>query len=66
MLASRRGKKRAAVAIAHKLLIICYFIIKRKVEYRELGEDYLPNRSVEKKVRNHVKLLEKFQKIKSY
>lgn len=33
--------------------------MKRKIEYRELGEGYLQNRSVEKKVRNHVKLLEK-------
>ena len=39
--ASRKGKKRAAVMVAHRLLEAAYFIIRDKVPYRELGEQYL-------------------------
>jgi len=42
-LVGRRGKKKAIVALGHKILIAAYFIIKDKVEYKELGEDYLNN-----------------------
>jgi len=42
-LAGRRGKKRAVIAVGHKILLATYFIIKNKVEYKELGEDYLNN-----------------------
>jgi transposase len=36
----RRGSKKAAVAVGHTLLVICYQLLKRKVPYEELGEDY--------------------------
>lgn len=39
-LAARRGKKRAAFAIAHTILIMAYHIIKEQCTYRELGADY--------------------------
>lgn len=39
-LARRRGKKWAVVAVAHKLLIIIYHVLKTKTPYQELGEDY--------------------------
>jgi transposase len=39
-LVSRRGKKRAALAIAHTILIMAYHIIKEQCPYRELGADY--------------------------
>ena len=42
-LAGQRGKKRAVIAVGHKILLATYFIIKNKVEYKELGEDYLNN-----------------------
>lgn len=34
-LASRRGKKKALIAIGHKIIVAAYFIIKNKVEYKE-------------------------------
>lgn len=34
-LASRRGKKKALVAIGHKIIVAAYFIIKNKEEYKE-------------------------------
>jgi transposase len=39
-LASRRGKKRACLAIGHTILIMAYHIIKEQCTYRELGADY--------------------------
>jgi transposase len=43
-LAGRGGKKKAAVAIAHKILIIAYYILLTGEPYRELGKDYLEQR----------------------
>ena len=43
-IAARRGKKRAKVAIAHKILIAAYHILKNKTAYRELGDGYLDQR----------------------
>jgi transposase len=39
-LAARRGKKRAAVAVGHTILIMAYHIIKEQCTYKELGADY--------------------------
>jgi transposase len=39
-LAARRGKKRALVAVGHSLLVIVYHLLKRDVEYSDLGADY--------------------------
>ena len=35
-LVGRRGKKKALVAVGHKILIMCYHILKYKVPYKEL------------------------------
>jgi transposase len=39
-LAARRGKKRAALAVGHTILIMAYHIIKEQCTYQELGGDY--------------------------
>lgn len=39
-IAHRRGMKRAAMAVAHRILIIAFHIIRDGVVYRELGGDY--------------------------
>ena len=39
-LVKRMGKKKALVAIGHNLLVIAYHIMKQRVSYKELGEDY--------------------------
>jgi len=39
-LSSRRGGKRALVAIAHSMLLAIYNIIKNKEPFRDLGSDY--------------------------
>ena len=39
-LVSRRGKKRACVAVGHTILIIAFYIIKEQMIYNELGGDF--------------------------
>ena len=39
-LVSRRGKKRACVAVVHTILIIAYYIIKDQIIHNELGGDF--------------------------
>jgi transposase len=36
-LAARRGKKRALMAVAHRLLVAIYHMLKERVPYREIG-----------------------------
>ena len=57
-LAARRGKKRAAVAVAHSILVIAYHMLRDGTEYRELGGDYFDNRNHEQLQRRLVKRLE--------
>src|SRR5262250_561560 len=40
-LKARRGYKRAAVAVAHKILVAVYHILSQNVSYNELGDLYL-------------------------
>lgn len=40
-LKARRGVKRAAVAIAHKILLSAYVMLSRNIDYVDLGESYL-------------------------
>jgi transposase len=58
-LVSRRGKKRAIVAVAHGLLIAAYFIIKQKVTYNDLGPDHFDRLNTERLTRYLVGRLEK-------
>jgi transposase len=37
--AARKGKKRAAVVVAHAILRISYYLLTRKEMYIDLGED---------------------------
>jgi transposase len=57
-LVGRRGKKRALIAVGHKILIMSYYILKYKQPYKELGADYLDKMRKDKIVRSHVKRLE--------
>ena len=43
-LAARRGKKRAAVAVAHSILVIAYHLIQRGTAYSDLGTNYFDER----------------------
>lgn len=56
-LVGRRGKKKALIAVGHKILIAAYFVLKDKVEYKELGYEYLEKRNKEKRIAKYLKTL---------
>lgn len=58
-LAPRRGKKRAIVAVARTILQASWHILKKGVDYKELGGDYFDHLNEDKVKRNLVKRLEK-------
>lgn len=58
-LTSRRGKKRAAVAVAHSILVIAYHLIQRQERYRELGANYFDQQRPEATKKCLVKRLDK-------
>lgn len=43
-LAGRRGRKRAAVAVGHSILVIAYHLLDRREPYTDLGADYFTTR----------------------
>ena len=56
-LAGRRGKKRALVAVGHKIIIAAYFILKNKEPYKELGGDFLDKKNRDKQIKRHLRQL---------
>ena len=58
-LTRRRGKKRAAVAVAHSILVIAYHLLQRQEPYRELGANYFDQQRPEATSKRLVKRLEK-------
>jgi transposase len=57
-IASRRGSKRAAVAVGHTILVIAYHLLARGTTYAELGPDYFDRRNPDALERQLVKRLE--------
>jgi transposase len=55
---SRRGHKRAVVAVGHQILEIAYYVMRDGVTYREFGADYFQRRDRDRTVRRHIKQLE--------
>lgn len=49
-LKARRGAKRAIVAIAHRIMLGIYYVIRDGVEFRDLGADYLTKRKKTQKI----------------
>jgi transposase len=47
-LAARRGNKKAIVAVAHKILVIVYTLLKTGEVYQERGAAYLDERQQER------------------
>ncbi len=54
----RRGKKKAIVAVAHRLLVIIYHMLKDQGSYRELGPDHFNKVNAAHVQRHHVRRLE--------
>lgn len=58
-LRARRGTRRAAMAIAHKILIAAYHLLSTGGPYRELGATYLDGLEKRRTTRNLVRRLER-------
>jgi transposase len=58
-IAARRGHQKAAVALAHTILIIVYHVLKRRRPYQDLGSNYFDERDKTAVQRRLVKRLEK-------
>jgi hypothetical protein len=56
-IATRRGKNRAHVAVAHSMLISIYHMLKNDVDYEELGSDYYNHFNRERKINSLLKKL---------
>lgn len=50
----RRGKKRALIAVGHKILTAAYYILKDKVAYKDLGYEYLDRRRKTNQVQSYL------------
>jgi hypothetical protein len=57
-LAARKGGQKAAVAVAHKILRIVYYLLTRQTVYHELGVGYLDQRDRPAVERRAVRRLE--------
>jgi transposase len=57
-IAARRGKKRAIMAVAHRILVILYHLLRDGVLYEEKGEAFLQERDREMMEKRLVRQLE--------
>jgi transposase len=56
--ASRKGRKRAGIVVAHAILRISYYLLTRKEMYVDLGEDYFDKQRKQSIVRHSLRRLE--------
>src|SRR5262249_9182394 len=54
----RRGKKRAAVAVGHRILVIAYHLLTKHEPYQDLGATYFDHRAGQAAERRLVRRLE--------
>lgn len=57
-IASRRGKKKALLAVGHSVLVVAYHLLTRQTDYSDLGAHYFEERDRETVQRRCVKRLE--------
>ena len=57
-LASRRGTKRALLAICHSILVSLYHMLAKKEPYRDLGADYFQHHDKDRLTRKYIRKLE--------
>ncbi len=58
-IAARRGRKKAVIAVAHAILVICYSVLTRQEPYQELGANYFDERERQNIERRLVKRLQR-------
>lgn len=52
-IARRRGKQKAILAVAHKVLVIIYHLLRTKKPYTDLGADYFDTLDITRVQRHH-------------
>ena len=57
-ISTRRGAKRAALAVAHSILVVMYHILSEGTNYRDLGSTYFDQRNVHRTVNRSVARLQ--------
>jgi transposase len=57
-IAARRGKKRAALAVAHAILVIIYHLITRNTNYQDLGANHYDERQKDAAIHRAVRRIE--------
>lgn len=57
-LVGRRGKKKALVAVGHKIIIAAYFIISRNEKYKEPDLNPKTEKARRKSIRNYLNKIE--------
>jgi transposase len=57
-LSARRGKKKALVAVGHSILTVVYHVMKHKILYKELGEDFFDKLNGDRLRKYYMKRLE--------
>jgi transposase len=57
-IAARKGRHRAAVAVAHSIMTIVYYLLTRKEDYKDLGSHYFEQRQQEAIMKQAVRRLE--------
>lgn len=57
-IARRRGRNKAAVAVAHSLLVIASHVLREKTPFVDLGPDYFDKLDATRIERHHVRRLE--------
>lgn len=58
-IAAHAGMKKAAVAVAHRILLLAYYILRDGTEYREAGGDYYDRHNPAKTVKRLTRRLER-------
>jgi hypothetical protein len=56
--ARRRGKGRAILALAHRVLVILYHLLRERQPYADLGAEYFDKRDTARLQRQYVRRLE--------
>jgi transposase len=56
-ISKRRGPKRAAIAVAHSILVIAYHILRDSVPFQDLGADYFDRMNTTKAKAYHLRRL---------
>jgi transposase len=58
-IAARRGRKKAVIAVAHAILVICYYLLLRQEPYQDLGANYFDERERQNVERRLVRRLQR-------